>query len=241
MPFKIDIFKPCRELQYGFSEKSDGSMKWFSDKEQFKRNRESREKFFEKNGFTPKEAVTADLVHGAKVKLVDEKDCGNVIQETDALVTNSSRVFLTLTAADCFPVYLYDPVIQATGLLHAGWRGLVGEVAKNTLVAMQENFDSKPENILAGIGPGIRRCHFSIKPENERLYGEYPFVIKKREGDVFADLPKIIISQLKASRVREENIEDSELCTYCREDLYFSYRRKKPEFINAMIAYIGIS
>jgi copper oxidase (laccase) domain-containing protein len=92
-----------------------------------------------------------------------------------------------------------------------------------------------------GIGPGIRKCHFDIKPENAQYYNTYPDVIERKENTIFVDLPAIIKTELNKNGVSVEYVEDNKLCTYCLEDTYFSYRRDKPQQVHAMIAYIGIS
>ncbi|MBI2609632.1 peptidoglycan editing factor PgeF [Candidatus Giovannonibacteria bacterium] len=240
MSIRFSIFGKYPELIYDFSDKSDGSMKWFEDPELFRPNLENRRNFFNKFLLHGDKIVTAGLVHGAKVQAVTDADTGSVINNTDALITKTRDVFLSLTAADCFPVYFYDPKKRDIGLAHAGWRGIVDGVIKNTVSGLEESFGSKPQDIIVGIGAGIRRCHFEILPDNSHFFKNHPDAIEIRNRKIFVDLPLIIKSDLISCGLQATSIEDSSLCTFCEERRYFSYRREKPKFVHAMIAYIGL-
>jgi copper oxidase (laccase) domain-containing protein len=88
------------------SEKKDCSMRLSGD---FKDEKiiGNRKKFFKKNGINFKDVVSADLVHGSNVRIVDIKDKGRIIKKTDGLVTKERNIFLTVTVADCLPIFLY--------------------------------------------------------------------------------------------------------------------------------------
>ncbi len=96
------------------------------------------------------------------------------------------------------------------------------------------------DDILAGIGPGIRACHFEIKPDVLEEFNDYPLHINFVGQKIFVDLPAIITSQLTAAGVLKQNIADSGHCTYCQKDKYFSFRRDHPKKVRAMVAYIGL-
>ena len=231
--FVLWKFNTFSNLKYGFSNKADGSMHRHLRKE-------NRAKYFEKIGIDPQKVVTADLIRGAKVQRVDESLAGTIVSDTDGLVTDTKDLVLTVTGADCFPVYFYDPARLAIGLIHVGWRGLLKGIVQNTVKVMMDEFKTDPSELIVGIGPGIRDCHFEISPEDEHLYAEYPnFILKKEEG-FFVDIPGIIKEQLNRCGLKAENIEDSDLCTFCDSAEYFSYRRDKPSEIEVMAAHIGL-
>lgn len=71
------------------------------------------------------------------------------------MITNVPGICLVTSYADCVPLYFVDPVKKAIGLSHSGWRGTVGKIGKNTVQLMQENFGSKPEDLLAAVGPSV--------------------------------------------------------------------------------------
>lgn len=219
-------FQEYPELVYGFSMREDGSMHRHLEKE-------NRAAYFMRLGIDPSRVVTADLVHGTNVVYADAEMAGTMIPDTDGLITTAENLFLTITAADCFPLYLYDPNSRAVGIVHLGWRGIVGGIIKNITAKMA------PGKLLVGISPGIRACHFEIKQDILDNFKDYTSFVEKRDGNIFVDLPGIIRQQLVTNGVSNTNIEDSGLCTFCLEQEYFSYRRDKPPEIQVMVAYIG--
>lgn len=118
----------------------------------------SRRAFARAVGVGDEPLTTAGAVHGSTVARVYEPK--DVVQGVDGLVTNQRGVALFATFADCYPIVLWDPVMRTAGLAHAGWRGTVAGVAKAAVKAMHDEYGSAPENIRAGIGPGIcGRCY----------------------------------------------------------------------------------
>jgi YfiH family protein len=86
-------------------------------------------------------------------------------QRADAILTDRPGVTLFMRFADCTPIFLYDPVKQVVGLVHAGWQGVVQATLAYALAAMQSAYGSRPENILAGIGPSIGPHHYQVGPD----------------------------------------------------------------------------
>lgn len=118
----------------------------------------SRRAFARAVGIGDEPLTTAGAVHGSTIARVDEAK--DVVQGVDGLVTNQRGVALFATFADCYPIVLWDRVKRSAGLAHAGWRGTVAGVAKAAVKAMNDEYGSAPENIRAGIGPGIcGRCY----------------------------------------------------------------------------------
>ena len=146
------IFEKYPDIVALISKKKDGAMK-FSD--------ENKERFLKKLGIDNKSIIGAGLVHGDNIEIVSNREAGEKIEKTDGLVTADKGLFLTLTIADCLPIFLYDPEKEIIGLVHGGWRSL----AKNILTKAIEKIPSFPKDILIGIGPGISQCHFEVKED----------------------------------------------------------------------------
>ena len=155
----FEVFKNYNNLIIGFSEKKDGPMK---------NSVQNRKKFFNKLKIDKELIVRADLVHKNKVKLIPKKGAGRLIEKTDGLITKEKNIFLTITTADCLPIFIYDPKKEIIGLIHGGWRSLAGNILKEAINKIINNFKSNPAHILIGIGPGISQCHFEIKFEAEK-------------------------------------------------------------------------
>lgn len=226
-------FAKHSNLKYGFSNRKDGSMNRHLE-------RENREKYFSTLAIDRNRVITADLVHGANVVKVSDREACTMITKTDGLATDSKNLFLSVTAADCFVLYFYDPSKSVIGIAHAGWRGLLAGVVENTIDALIKNFDVAPKNILVGISPGIRKCHFEISPADQDKFQEYPNFIFEIDGKIFISLPDIIRVTLLNKGILAEQIEDSNTCTYCHETDFFSYRRDKPKDIQVQVGYIGL-
>lgn len=254
----FSIFDKYSNLVIALSKKKDGSMKfscdflrgmsprqiWRGDKEIF----ENRKKFLAKLGININQVVSADLVHGNVVQVVTAKNRRQRIAETDGLLTNDKDTFLAITVADCLPIFLYDTENKVIGLIHGGWQSLAKDILASAIKKLIDNFGSRPENILAGIGPGIGACHFEIKEDILKHWKVRPSkrAFRQEDGKVFLDLKITTKIQLVNLGLKEENIEINPECTYCLADKYFSYRREIPpnlvgktKILKAMMAVIG--
>jgi YfiH family protein len=174
--------------------------------------------------------VTARQVHGAEVAVVGTSHRGTVLPATDSLISQACGVALLLRFADCLPLMLYDPLRQAIGLAHVGWRGCLAGVVGNTVVAMQRAFSSDPRDLVAGLGPAIGPCCYQVGPDlitgvRETCGSLEAFLLTQPDGSVHFDLPSAVRSQLHQAGVQK--IEDSALCTSCHTDEFFSHRGER--------------
>ena len=125
----IKFFENIPEVVAVMSEREDGSMKLFRDNNL---NLENRANFFEKIGIGKNKIIAAEIVHGTTVAIVDRASAG-IILGADGVVTKDENIFLSVTVADCIPVYFYDTENKIIGLVHAGWRGIVGGIIENAV------------------------------------------------------------------------------------------------------------
>lgn len=176
-------------------------------------------------------AQTINLVHGDRVVGDHELPDNGEIVDADGIITQRADLPLVSTFADCIPIFLADPVKKAIGVVHAGWRGTLAGIAARAVKRMQELFKSKPEDILAGIGPGIGPCCFETGEEPARCFmDKYPgwkdLVVRVSNYDKWKiDLFSFNRRILQETGVPGRSITIASLCTLCREDLFFSYRR----------------
>ncbi len=226
-----------KEIIFGISEKKDGPMKLANNRGQAVENRQN---FFSQQGIDNGKIVSAALANGLEVKIVYQNDQGKMIGGVDALITNQKDLILAITVADCAPIYFYDPVKKVIALVHAGWRGVLGNIIAKTISVMKDSFSSDSKDLQVFVGPHIRACHFEVKDDVAEMFvGYQKFVVYQKEK-IFIDLKGIIQEQLLAGGVSNENIIFNPSCTYCEEKTYFSWRRDKPEIIEAMVAYLGL-
>lgn len=229
----VKFFKNHKNILAVMSEKKDGSMKLLGSI----RDEKNRNDFFLQCGIDGKKIVAANLVHGNDAVIVNNKS-SRIVNGADALVTREN-IFLSLTVADCIPVYFYDEKNKIIGLAHAGWRGVIGEVIKNTLLEVMR-LGAEVETISVVLGPGIKECHFEVQKDVSDKFKKYPQFIKRKRKKIFIDLFGIIKKQLLDFGIRKGNIFTSPECTFEDEKRYFSYRRDKPKVAEVMMAIIGM-
>ena len=123
--------------------------------------RENYRRIGEVLGTDPEHMVASKQTHTTNIHLVTKADAGNgitrpsVYDDIDGLATDIPGIALVTFYADCVPLYFVDPVHRAIGLAHSGWRGTVAGMGACMVRYMQEHFNSRPEELVAAIGPSI--------------------------------------------------------------------------------------
>jgi hypothetical protein len=174
--------------------------------------------------------------------VVTTEDAGRVIPSTDGLVTDSPGLALMLRFADCQPILLYDPAHHALGLIHAGWRGVAQGIAYRAVETMQEALGSRPQELLAGLGPAIGPCCYTVGHKVASVMGyalpDWQQVMSLQGEDQWCfDLPAANAQQLAAAGV--QRIEEAHLCTSCHSDEFFSHRADNGQTGRfAVVAYL---
>lgn len=143
---------------------------------------------------------------------------------SDGVVSDVPGLHFLLTYADCVPLLLYDPARGVLGAAHAGWRGTALRMGPALVRAMVDAFGSNPADILAGIGPSVGPCCYSVGPEVTDTFSRQQSepVLERRHGTVFLDLWATNEEQLRGSGI--SSIEQAHICTSCNTDTYFSHR-----------------
>jgi len=172
--------------------------------------------------------ATAKQIHSDRVLLVESSGPQG---EGDALMSNRPDIGLTIRTADCLPILIADPRTRAVAAVHAGWRGVVSEIASKAIHALCQEFDSKPEDLVVAIGPGIGPCCFEVGPEVAVQFG--------LSGRTKIDLVETTCRQLRRNGVRDSQISTIGLCTYCGPELFESYRRDR-DAAGRMVAMIRV-
>jgi len=230
----FDSFEKYDFIEHGFSTKQGGfSEGYFSsmnlrltsadDPEKVKKNFEI---FLELFNLAKKNTVLTNQVHGKRILKVDDFIINNDV--SDGLVTNAENLGLMTFHADCIPVYFADIKKKVVGLVHSGWGGTLEGISVEMIDLMKKTYDSRKEDIIVGIGPGIGACCYEV---GEELYDQflskdpiYNHFFKKKKNKYILDLKGLIQYDLMNNGILEENIEVSDLCTKCNMDLFFSHR-----------------
>jgi len=194
---------------------------------QIRNNRNELKKLYPNMSF-----IVANQTHSSNISIIEKnqdigwKSLENAIEDCDALITNLPNIMLTILTADCVPILLFDPVEKVVAVAHAGWKGTEQQIVLKTVKKMQENFNSKPSNIIAGIAPSIGKCCYEVDWNVAQHFKEIKNAYTQQDKKYMLDLPHINKTQLLESGVEEENIELSNVCTACEVDRYFSYRKE---------------
>lgn len=196
----------------------------------------NRQRFFSSLGLDTNSLVAGYLVHGTRVQKVTGADRGKIIPDTDGLVTDSQDIILTVTAADCLPIYFFDPKHHAIGLAHAGWKGVLNDMARQMVQTMHSSFGTEPADLEVYIGS--HNQHYKILKDRADLFAAFPNHVTQRGDGHQLDLSGIVKLQLANLGVTQVQISPE--CTHCETDRCFSFQRDKPEEPQAMAAYIGI-
>jgi YfiH family protein len=197
----------------------------------------------------------SDVIHVAAATAADAP-------KADALTTSAAGLLLGVQTADCVPILLADTRHRVVAAIHAGWRGTLARVAVKTLGRMRMEFGTRPRDVVAALGPAIGRCCYEVGsdvarsfaaqfpnaaewfdgPFDQLAYGEdplwLPWLTMMPPGHV-PPAPRVQLDlracnrwQLIDAGVQEKRIDVSDLCTSCRTDLLFSYRREETSASN---------
>ena len=170
-------------------------------------------------GLDPRRIAMGWQVHEAEIHEWDAPPDGGgyafpgaELDRVDGHATGLAGVGLLVLVADCLPVALLAPGRAA--MLHCGWRPLAAGLMEKALASL----DEPP---AAAIGPGIGRCCYEV---GEEVLAEFADLDGVADGRML-DLRMVVRRKLEAAGVT--TVEDVDLCTSCRPDLFFSHRRDK--------------
>jgi hypothetical protein len=186
----------------------------------------------------------------------------------DGLITGTTGILLSVLTADCLPVILVDTKHRAVGVFHAGWRGTIQRIVEKGVGEMRRHFGTRPADLKAAIGPGIRGCCYQVgqevrdkfdsqfsyandlfreTKETNEIHERYPLLFLTSRAPGHSELPKQIFLDLAQANRRQlitagvpaRNISDVSLCTSCHLDRFFSHRAEKGK-TGRMMAAVGI-
>ena len=196
-----------------------------------------RHAYLEALGVTPELLVCLRQVHGAEVLRATQAHAGrggwrrdDALADADGLITDVPGLALGIHAADCIPVYLYDPGTGAAGLLHAGGQGTFARIAEAGVRAMGEAFGTDPAHLHAAIGPGAGPRSYVV---DEATAAAWRAAGWPGQGRVL-DLWGANRQQLVAAGVPAAQVHISGICTIS-DHAYHSYRRDQHQARNLAV------
>ena len=195
-------------------------------------------------GCGPEDIVCSEQTHMVHIRHVTAEDKGKGVtrpkdyRSVDGLITDEPGVALAVFYADCVPLLFLDPVRRAVGLAHSGWRGTAQGMGARMAEAMEKAFGSRPEDLLAGIGPSICRDCYEVSEDVAEAFrmlfsgegfrkvpiGTEQVLYEKGDGKYQLDLWKANEAVLLSAGIRPEHISMTDVCTCCNPELLFSHR-----------------
>jgi hypothetical protein len=186
----------------------------------------------------------------------------------DGLITDEPGLLLGIQTADCIPVLVADRKRRAVGAFHAGWRGTVKRIVETGVGRMRLEFGSRPEDLIAAIGPGVGACCYAVGEEvlsefesqfqyarelfrdvysRDAVRDKYPmlFLTQRAPGhsptgpSLHLNLVEANRRQVLAAGVKARAIHVVGGCTSCEPDVFFSHRASQGH-AGRMMAVIGI-
>ena len=165
--------------------------------------------------------VRSRQVHGALTRVHTDVPAGSsVAGDGDGHATREPGVLLTVTLADCVPVFIVDPGRKAVALLHAGWRGVAAGVVESGFGVMAGTFGSTLSELVVHLGPAICGRCYEVGPEVFTALGK---MSPGRPAPI--NLRGVIRRRAVASGIEGDQLSVSRECTLCGDGRYFSHRR----------------
>jgi polyphenol oxidase len=189
---------------------------------------ENRKRVFDAVGLPVESIYDVWQVHGTDVICTDRpRPLDTPHLRADAIITDTPGVTLFMRFGDCVPIFLYDPVHQVIGMVHAGWIGTVQKLVKISIGVMQVKYNSIPEEIQAVIGPSIGPDHYQIGVDVEKKVKDSFSVdsadlLPLKDHKIYFNLWKA--NQYSLQEAGVTNIYTAGICTACHLQDWYSHR-----------------
>jgi hypothetical protein len=177
--------------------------------------------------------ILGNQVHGTEVAWHDGGRGWVQIEGVDGHVTATAGLLLTVTVADCIPVYLLDPVRRAVALLHSGWRGTAGGILARGVAALVEAAGAQPADIVVHCGVGICGACYEVGSEVMTGCG----LATHGGGPWHADLRAVLAEQAWSLGLGQ--VSTSQWCSAHDRYRFYSHRGSGGRD-GRMVAYLGI-
>lgn len=193
---------------------------------------QNRQLIAEAMGVSTNQLVFPQQVSEAAVAHVTEiPDSPEVLKATDALITQTPGLCLCVQTADCAPLFFYDTRQHAIGIAHAGWRGMVKNIAGETVRAMESHFGTRPTDIVAAIGPAIGPQVYEIGEDVAAII-RYVFgrdtdniLTKQKKKKYLLNIWQGNAIMLERAEIPGKQITVAKQCTYKQSKQFFSARK----------------
>ncbi len=230
---------------------------------------ENRRRFLEGLGADHMRPVLQEQIHSDLIRVLERRPAPAQTLRGDGLITAQHGLLLSILAADCLPILLADTRQRVVGALHCGWRGTVRRLAQKGVGVLRQRFGSRPKDLLAAIGPGIRVCCYEVGEEvaaefeSQFVYAQalltslpkqrsaietkYALLFQspfrplpaRSARSIHLDLVEANRRQLQEAGLSSGQIFSEAPCTSCHPEWFFSHRRDAGR-TGRMMGVIGV-
>lgn len=177
--------------------------------------------------------VLGNQVHRTEVTWHERAEGWLQVEGVDGHGTSAAGVLLTVTVADCIPVYLLAPEQRAIALLHAGWRGAAAGILERGVRLLTSRAGCAPGDLVMHCGVGICGECYEVGPEVLEGFG----LRGDGRGPWQLDIRERLAEQAGAVGLRE--VTRSTWCTAHHRPLFYSHRASGGTD-GRMVAYLGV-
>jgi YfiH family protein len=208
------------------------------------RHNANRLLFFSELGLPAERVAARKQTHSKDVLPIGADQPLAALPSGDGLAANDPALVLSVTVADCLPVFLSDGETGAFSLLHSGWKGT--GIVLTALSVMRERWGTKPERVSAVLGPCIRGCCYEVDAGRAAAF-EAEFgpicagkplgpAVRRAGARSFIDL-----QAANAALLETAGVEDIAVCRDCTftDDRLGSFRREGSDRFTRMVALLG--
>jgi len=176
-----------------------------------------------KESISAKCLVYMNQIHDTNMVVLKEMPDSDLLEcsNSDALITSLRDVALLTRHADCQGILIYDPINEVISNIHCGWRGNVKDIIGKVVRRMVKDFGSKPQHMIAGIGPSLGPCCCEFRDYPKIFPDQFRRFMERKN---YFNLWELSRWQLENAGLLKENISYAGICTRCRTDLFYSYR-----------------
>jgi YfiH family protein len=177
--------------------------------------------------------------HSSDVCELADTSAANTPVAGDAAITITRGALAAVQTADCVPILMADTQGRAVAAVHAGWRGTAAHIAPRVVERFNQTFGIRSNELVAAIGPHNSVCCYEVGADVFEAFDDHDVFERAGEGKWRLNLGLANRRQLIRAGVPEEQIVASTLCTKCRPDLFYSYRREGKR-AGRMLSVIGL-
>lgn len=227
----------------GVSEGTESTLNLGFSREENRDNvMENFRRFGEASGMPLEHMVMSYQTHTPNIRRMTAGDIGKGFfrdrdyADVDGMITDEKGVCLVTSFADCVPLLAADPVRRAIGSAHSGWKGTMADVGGELIRAMQASFGTRPEDVIAVIGPSICQDCYEVSADviekakeryadREEIWDRLWYA--KENGKYQLNLWECCRENFLEAGVAPDHIQMPDLCTCCNPQLLFSHRASK--------------